>query len=544
MPALVRLYFSPLTPELLPKVIPEPTLSSASEVSFHTIQTFPERSYGYVNLPTMEADKIKKKLNGTILKGSKVKVEEARTKKHVRNVSESGAPETDGDKGRRLRKSDRKRKREDGVLSGFELPEDRKVKRGWTEPAKKSKEKRVKKVEKGVLEKDRKKKVQESLYTDKPECLFKTKLPSNAPNGSVKDAKGGKKSKRAKNDKETVVHEFENTIKHPTFLRAGSVENGKTMVKEFDETKGWLDEDGKIVEKAPTRTAKSSKRVKAATSRGNSGSTNPVIETTEEQPQSPPESPAPLDDETSSSGSPSAEETDTDSAPRQGSDSRESSSKPIPTLELSQSSPATAEPHPLESLFKKPKVPSQGKDRDSHKPDLEVKVPFSFFDSNNGEDDGEDGETGSAKATVEPSSKKAKARSLPNLSIPQTPFTQRDRHWRSQRSAAPTPDTAAPGRTGFGNIWNRDDMEDDINEDDEEEGNNEDDNRSNSAPAPTPSGKQKAKEDRKEEKPESDFAKWFWENRGDTNRAWKKRRREAGKEKRQRENKRKAKASL
>lgn len=35
---------------------------------------------------------------------------------------------------------------------------------------------------------------------------------------------------------------------------------------------------------------------------------------------------------------------------------------------------------------------------------------------------------------------------------------------------------------------------------------------------------------------ESEFAKWFWENRGDNNRAWKRRRREAVKEKRQREN--------
>lgn len=35
---------------------------------------------------------------------------------------------------------------------------------------------------------------------------------------------------------------------------------------------------------------------------------------------------------------------------------------------------------------------------------------------------------------------------------------------------------------------------------------------------------------------ESDFANWFWENRGENNRAWKRRRREAAKEKRQREN--------
>jgi len=37
---------------------------------------------------------------------------------------------------------------------------------------------------------------------------------------------------------------------------------------------------------------------------------------------------------------------------------------------------------------------------------------------------------------------------------------------------------------------------------------------------------------------ESDFAKWFWEHRGETNRAWKRRKREAVKEKRKGDNKR------
>ena len=41
----------------------------------------------------------------------------------------------------------------------------------------------------------------------------------------------------------------------------------------------------------------------------------------------------------------------------------------------------------------------------------------------------------------------------------------------------------------------------------------------------------------KDEKPESEFSKWFWEHRGETNRAWKRRRREAAKEKRQKDKK-------
>jgi hypothetical protein len=40
-------------------------------------------------------------------------------------------------------------------------------------------------------------------------------------------------------------------------------------------------------------------------------------------------------------------------------------------------------------------------------------------------------------------------------------------------------------------------------------------------------------------KDETEFTKWFWENRGDNNRAWKKRRRDAAKEQRQRDNRKK-----
>jgi hypothetical protein len=64
----------------------------------------------------------------------------------------------------------------------------------------------------------------------------------------------------------------------------------------------------------------------------------------------------------------------------------------------------------------------------------------------------------------------------------------------------------------------------------------------------TPSGKDKGKGvatsskdvngDRKEA--ESDFQKWFYEHRGETNRAWKKRRKVAAKETRQRENRKRA----
>ena len=58
----------------------------------------------------------------------------------------------------------------------------------------------------------------------------------------------------------------------------------------------------------------------------------------------------------------------------------------------------------------------------------------------------------------------------------------------------------------------------------------------------SPLGKQKAsdviegKDAEENEKEESEFGKWFWENRGDNNRAWKKRRRDGLKTKRLKEN--------
>jgi len=113
---------------------------------------------------------------------------------------------------------------------------------------------------------------------------------------------------------------------------------------------------------------------------------------------------------------------------------------------------------------------------------------------------------------------------------PMTPFTKRDLQSRGLRSAAPTPDTAMPTRATF---WN------DTSDKEMEDGDDALENPDSQIPY-TPSrvtsvpGSQQAKKAE-----ESDFAKWFWENRGENNRAWKRRRRDAAKEKRQRENRRK-----
>jgi hypothetical protein len=154
--------------------------------------------------------------------------------------------------------------------------------------------------------------------------------------------------------------------------------------------------------------------------------------------------------------------------------------------------------HPLEALYKKPRpIPGTPK-----KPNLGIEIPFSFFDAEE-----------EAVGTAEP--------------LPQTPFTQRDLQFRNVRSAAPTPDTAAPNKTVFGDVWGQgDDIENEESEDQPD--------ATPSAPLPT-EGTQET---------ESEFAKWFWQHRGETNRSWKKRRREAGKEKRQNENKKRGRSAV
>src|SRR6266480_4821430 len=130
---------------------------------------FPDKGYGFVDLPAMEAEKVKKKLNGSILKGTKMRVENAKPEKKLAGF---GTVETETSRERK-RKGDGtpKRKRKlDGTLEGLELPEGRKVKRGWTEPAVLG----AKARSSGNDMKD--KNTQPSQYTAKPECLFKTTI--------------------------------------------------------------------------------------------------------------------------------------------------------------------------------------------------------------------------------------------------------------------------------------------------------------------------------------------------------------------------------
>lgn len=489
----------------------------------------------------MDADKIKKKLNGSILKGTKVRIEKARPEKEL-----SVQP----DESERPKKSRDKKRKRDETIPGAEIGE-RSVKRGWTIPAVPGK---------SAKDRARDKNKVKSKFTMKQECLFKTVLPPNkAANADAKDRKG-------KGKKEAVVHEFSKTTKYATFLRGNNATGGVKTVKEFVEGKGWVDEEGNVIEevKKTKRTTKPEVESKAPAVEDSSSeeasseeassedspeeesdqeSDHPAIGLTSKVPlkpahedessddssseedtpaatSTPKAAPKPVveDSETSTSGSSSedsdvesddsSESSEDDSVEEASSESSEEhvDSRPVsrpqsssgPPIGLSIKIPPSASStpipavHPLEALYKKPKADS----KEASKPEAST---FSFFSADSEADEEMD--------------------EVP-AQLPLTPFTQRDFEYRGIRSAAPTPDTAHPNKRFTWPTEGSDDENDD-------------------APS-SPIRKSTSGESSKKEEgtaPESDFQKWFYEHRGETTRAWKKRRRTAAKEKRHRENK-------
>lgn len=561
--SITRLHISPLTPALLDSVLNPSIRPLATDISFHNIATFPENDYGFVTLPTMEADKLKKKLNGSILKGKKFKVEAARDdpkKKKAAKIEKDASPKPV--------KTSSKRKAEDAedsVLDGYELPADRYVKRGWTEPPS---VKRLKKQKKAGKEASETKLQPKSKFSEKAECLFKTKVPPNKmPEATLKKAK----SKKSNAPNEVVVHEFAKTYTHPSFLKSSV--GGNPVTAKFEEGKGWVDEDGNVLEETSSKKARTAdyhpgkkdgakerpavkeRSQKLAVKERKKSSSPDATSSSEEKDEEP--------DWTSSSGSSESEsnasdndsdiesddssssdassisdkeeevtkttqatiktkatkngdqiEEENDSTSENVSDSDEENNSEVETrIETTASSkPAETttedkEVHPLEALFKRTQAEKDVPE--SPKP------TFSFFAEN--DDDIEEEEEEDASVPLEPL----------------TPFSKQDRQIRNLRSGAPTPDTAVFNRRKL--LLSEGDNDDD---EDEDMDTDDDYDHAQSLTQETPS-KPRTETTSQRQPEESDFVKWFWENRGDNNRAWKRRRREAAKEKRQRENRRK-----
>ncbi|CAG8376246.1 unnamed protein product [Penicillium salamii] len=508
-----RLHITPFTPDILPSVLPASIRNLATEVSFHEITTFPENNYGYVTLPKMEAERIKKKLNGSMLKGKKFKVESARPQKRHRELED---PVHEADSTKKKSKKSKKQEPEDGVVEGFELPEGRKVKRGWTE-SNDAKQERRKSEKKGKKEKEAKLQPK-SKYTDKSECLFRATIPPNrAADAAADDKKAKKKSK------DNVVHEFTKLTTQPSFLRTAQESVPPTVT--FEEGKGWVDADGNLKEAANDKIKKDNKHPgQVAGAKEKHRATKSADKKKQSRKEKTLEESSESEDYTSSSGSSSGESSDSESEDDEQAEDASTSSdseeeekaevvkQPAPQKEAeetpeaseseveaetatSDSKEATPEPtqaedlsskevHPLEALFKRA-APAVSDDQ----PKAEPEAGFSFF--------GNDIESEDEQPQPQP---------------PFTPFTKNDLQNRGQRSAAPTPDTAAATRH---TKWKESEESDDSSIDSPVKARTGDDNG------------------------ETEFAKWFWENRGDNNRAWKKRRRDAAKEQRQRDNRKK-----
>ncbi|KAF2198945.1 hypothetical protein GQ43DRAFT_442918 [Delitschia confertaspora ATCC 74209] len=611
--SLVRLHLSPFNPALLKVYLAPSVLPLAQNISYHTLETFPEKGFGYVELPAMEAAKLKKKLNGSILKGSKVRIEDAKPEK--RKIVEP-IDEEEEERAKKRVKKDKKKKM--GVLEGVELPDGRKVKRGWTEPATKGKKERSEKKDKDKRDKKEKKKGEKaeqkkSKFTKEPELLFKTKLTPVAANALEVSSKDKKKEKKKdkKSKREVIVHEFEKTTKHASFLKTAKVETGKKPAVEYVNGKGWVDEDGNVVEaetgKARNRrvlelvdrdtTTKEDKAAKDAemtdappveevsgtlgaqsTPKSKSKETKKPKAKKAVTPPSSSSEESSVDEESSvvSSDSSSDEESGSESGSDAESDTLSAAQSSvaasiaagsIPETTIIPSFPTEApvteaapeekkEIHPLEALYKRP-APTTSATSSTPTRLAPLKTSFSFFGDSNDNVDTMDMDTADQQN--------------PSI-VPMTPFTEKDLEWRGTRSAAPTPDTAAIGRR-FSFPWREEgadgdgaetegdaekekelkdntranagtaaaDKDDDSDSDGDSDSDSESDSDSDAESTPAGKGKadkagsgKESKEEPKEE--ESEFGKWFWENRGDNNRAWKKRRRDGLKLVRLREN--------
>lgn len=538
-----RLHVTPLDPELLSVVLPTSIRPRARNISYHSLPAFPEKRYGFLELPSEDADKIKQKLNGAVLKGVKIQIQPARPERipePLGSAAMAGEKQEKREKKPKDKSKSKKRKRDGEEVAGAVLEPGRKVKRGWTVPADAPKpRKETSKRDKSDKDKKRAKKEIKSKYTDHAECLIKTSLPNSS--GDNEDGGGEKRRKKSKS-KEAVVHEFEKTTKFPTFLKTAVPSSSKRKSElEFVEGKGWVDEDGTVVEAVKTRSASANrtttpaKKTNIAVPQDNQSDSSDSSDASDG-------SEADDGNESSDDGSSSESASDEEAAKVDSPSNRAKSDatkgttasplsilKPEPARPQSSSSaksltikipPATPKVHPLEALYKRPKQPN-GTPAQSTTSNAEPGTePFSFFgDAGSGSGEEDDDADSSADDTG------------PTIQMPMTPFTRQDFESRGIRSAAPTPDTAHINRSF--KLWPREDAEEDI---DEELEDGQDDEQEpldgNSGRSVLADGSDKEHE----APPAGSFQDWFWKNRGDLNRSWKKRRKTAAKEKRYREN--------
>lgn len=519
-----RLHITPFNASLMAAIVPPSLAPKARNISFHTLQAFPEKEYGFVDLPTEEAGKITRKLKGALLRGKKIAIEEARGEKAWGEAIDGG--EGAGEEGEKKKeKSSKKRKRHEEPMKGAEVL-DRQIKRGWTDPKATKKAAKENRMKEG---KDKKKEREKSKYTTEAECLFRTTLPPSIaaalPAKGIEGVVVDKERIKRKAGKDVTLHEFAKTEKFATFLRQKSGGGNVKVAVEFVEGKGWVDENGEVVEGEPKK-SKHNKDLLKKIAKENKVKLPPAepVEKSESEEDSAEEDADTImqdgeagDSDTSSSGSSSEDEQDDASEPESENKAVAQSSSNSPDRPATSTIPSMPSPHgltisipPPPGLKSKEAAPIHPlkelygrRDPGANPSEAPASSSFTFFGDGNNSDVDEDDE-------------------VDDLPVPMTPFTTQEFSSRGQRSAAPTPDTAHPMRKHFS--WPAEE---------------EDEGGFNTADSPTrkAEGSGEVGPNAKEETdPNQDFQKWFYEHRGETNRAWKKRQKEVKKEVRQREN--------
>ncbi|KAI6249912.1 hypothetical protein HI914_02028 [Erysiphe necator] len=245
----IRLHITPLNPKLLQTYIPASIRENVRNISYHEIQTFPENNYGFIELPRTDAERIRKKLHGSIIKNVKVRIEVARpiqykatilSPQESENLSTKNSPPSQTASTKTL--EDRSKKRIN-QLPGVDIG-IRHVKRGWTVPAHELK--KINHRDKPLVRKA----VVKSKFTPGRECLFKLVLPSNLV---ISAQQASQASKRKRKPNEFLVHEFSKTKKYATFLRdnnnPASTDAMNRVVAKYVESEGWFDQQNNLIEK-------------------------------------------------------------------------------------------------------------------------------------------------------------------------------------------------------------------------------------------------------------------------------------------------------
>ena len=394
--------------------------------------------------------------------------------------------------------------------------------------------------------------------------MFRTQVP---PNKDVceadTDAKSNKNKKKKVQAGATEVKEFGKTEPIPTFTRESNTTNNSRKYAKFEDEKGWVDEEGKVVEevkesgraskrgkKTGIRSKKEEKSAATAPPVGPDVSVNGNKEVQANEKESP--TPQIALDATST-----VDETANDA---------DGASNPSPSNNDASST--------LETLFKRPNSASKSK---SKRPEP-IKT-FSFFDNATEDATTADG----AKQTPDPDDPmpgapptsnplvhqdsgplRKKPTRLSALQIPpQTPFTRRDLDARGLRSAAPTPDTAAigkrmrmpwlQGRSQTRSLSREADGSRSMSREAEASGESgkkrmkqesleadgvlqgvqeEDEDEDEDAGPVPPEGEEQEDADGEKgaQKEQTEFEKQFYAQRGELNRSWKAQRREAKKQ--------------